>query len=126
MAHPPVKGRQQSGGGIGDHGFLRVGTGEPSNRIERPPPGNDEDLDRGGDFPLEQHGARVPVHLFDRRQDVGPQMAGVGSGPGGRGARRPKTRDHRTPPIGAFPDGSWPTTTAQGCTSQRVTTPLTT
>ena len=126
MAHPPVKGRQQSGGVIRDDGILRVGTGESPYRIERLPSGNDEDLDRGGDFAREQHGARVPIHLADRREDAGLQVVGVGAGPGGGGARGPETGDHRTPPIGVLPGGSWPTTTAQGCTSHRVTTPLTT
>ncbi len=120
----PVEPGQQRSRFICDDGFLKVGSGKFSNRIERPPPRNNDEFGCPGVVSLKEHCARISVHLSHRRQHVGPQVVRVGLDLRRRRLRRPDTGDHRSPPSGVALKGSLPMTTVQARTSHRVTSPL--
>ena len=52
---------------IGDHGVLGVGSREPPDIFDGPPPGDDQDLHPRGCGPLQEHGPRVPLDRIQRR-----------------------------------------------------------
>lgn len=124
MTDAPVEPGQQRNRLVGNDGTFKVCSGKSADRIERLPPGNDDDLRHPGVVSLKEHCARISVHLSQGRQDVGPQVVRIGLNPPQRRLRRPDTSDHRPPPSGVALEGSLRMTTVQARTSHRVTSPL--